>query len=68
MALTEHFSDCGARPNGLEGRTLVGGADDRRTEHLESLPDGLLVDNPMRRVRVGAVLDALHVLANGEAR
>lgn len=33
-----------------------------RTEHLEGLPDGLLVKDMISRVWVGTVLDASHVL------
>ena len=32
------------------------------TEHLEGLPDGLLIENMSSRVGVTAVFDALHVL------
>lgn len=38
----------------------------RHTEHLQRLPDGLLVENMGGRVGVGAVLDALHVLGGSE--
>ena len=34
----------------------------RRTEHLQRLPDGLLVEDMRGWVGVGAVFDALHVL------
>ena len=34
-------------------------------EHLEGLPDGLLVEDVGARIWVGAVLDALHVLGAG---
>lgn len=34
----------------------------RRTEHLERLPDRLLVENMLTWIRIGAVLYALHVL------
>ena len=37
-----------------------------RTEHLERLPDRLLVEDVVAGVRVVAVLDALHVLDNDE--
>jgi hypothetical protein len=33
-----------------------------RTEHLESLPDRLLVENLLARIWIGAVFDTLHVL------
>lgn len=33
-----------------------------RTEHLESLPDRLFEENMRGRIRVGTVLDTLHVL------
>lgn len=39
----------------------------RRTEHLESLPHGLLVQDMLAGVGVGAVLDALHVLVGMSA-
>lgn len=40
--------------------------DQVRTEHLQRLPDGLLVENVVARVGVSAVLDALHVLRRPE--
>ena len=33
-----------------------------RTEHLESLPDRLLIEDPAGRVGVVTILDTLHVL------
>ena len=36
--------------------------DGRRTEHLQGLPDGLLVEDMVLRVGVAAVLYTLHVL------
>ena len=33
-----------------------------RTEHLQSLPDGLLVEDMFRGIWIIAVLDTLHVL------
>ena len=39
-----------------------------RTEHLESLPDGLLVEDVVARIGVVAVLDALHVLGDNARR
>ena len=47
----------------LDGNQLWHGRDiGGRTEHLESLPDGLFKENMGGRIRVRTVLDALHVL------
>lgn len=46
----------------------TGGKIGGRTEHLESLPDGLFEENMGGGIRVRTVLDALHVLPFGPER
>ena len=49
-----------------DARRLARRGNDRRTEHLQGLPDGLFVEDMTCRVRVVTVLDALHVLRPGK--
>ena len=48
------------------GVSKFGGEKEERTKHLQSLPDGLFIENAVEGIRVIAVFDTLHVLWRSE--
>lgn len=60
MQRTQHFTDwCGEFGQNHEHRRSGG---ETHTEHLQRLPNWLLIHNPMTRVWIIAILNTLHVL------